>query len=172
MRRIAQRLAVTSLLAVTAAVAAPVAERPAARAPQRPPCARLRPPASPAPAAASALTPRKLRRAAAGHAGDMVAKRYFAHDSKSAPRSSPASSARAGPLAPLLDRRREHRLRLRLAGDPALDGPRLDEQRRPPREHPRPPVRLIGIGVANGSPLAAAARPTPPTSAADAPRGR
>ena len=40
---------------------------------------------------------RKLGRAAAGHARDMVAKRYFAHDSEAAPPSAPASSARAGP---------------------------------------------------------------------------
>ena len=29
---------------------------------------------------------------------------------------------------------------------------RLDEQLRPPREHPRPAVQQIGIGVANGAP--------------------
>ena len=81
----------------------------------------------------------KLGRAADGHARDMVAKHYFDHDSKSRRLlRHPHQAHRLDPLAPLLDRRREHRLGRRLARHPALDGPRLDEQRRPPREHPRP----------------------------------
>jgi uncharacterized protein YkwD len=95
MRRTAQRLAVSSLLAVTAAVAAPsVASAAGCSAADRSPGALGQ--------AATARTTlcllnkerasrglrklradARLRRAADRHAGDMVAKRYFDHDSKS-----------------------------------------------------------------------------------------
>jgi uncharacterized protein YkwD len=95
MRRIAQRFAVTSLLAVTAAVAAPSVAGAAAS------CSGAQ--RSPAELGQSATirttlcllnnerasrglgklrADSKLRRAADRHAGDMVAKRYFDHDSR------------------------------------------------------------------------------------------
>jgi uncharacterized protein YkwD len=95
MRRTAQRLAVTSLLAVTAAFAAPAAAGAAS-------CSGAdRSPAELGQDATARTTlcllnkersahglrklrdDAKLRRAANGHAGEMVAKRYFDHDSKS-----------------------------------------------------------------------------------------
>jgi uncharacterized protein YkwD len=95
MRRTAQRLAVTSLLAVAAAVAAPAAAGAAS-------CSGAdRSPAELGQDATARTTlcllnkersahglrklraDAKLRRAADGHAGDMVARHYFDHDSKS-----------------------------------------------------------------------------------------
>jgi uncharacterized protein YkwD len=95
MRRTAQRFAVTSLLALTAAVAAPSAASAGS-------CSGAdSDPAAIGQAATARVTlcllnkersarglrklrsDSKLRRAADGHAGDMVAQRYFDHDSKS-----------------------------------------------------------------------------------------
>jgi uncharacterized protein YkwD len=95
MRRTAQRLAVTSLLAVTAAVAAPAVAGAATCTGADSTPAELGQAATARTTlcllnnerAARGLpklrTDSKLGKAAARHAGDMVAKRYFAHDSKS-----------------------------------------------------------------------------------------
>src|SRR5688500_7660921 len=93
MRRIAQRLAVTSLLAFTGAVAAPAAASACSGADSAPASlgetgtARATLCLLTSERAARGLpklrSASRLRRAAGRHAGDMVARRYFAHDSKS-----------------------------------------------------------------------------------------
>lgn len=95
MRRTAQRLAVTSLLALTAAVAAPsVAGAASCSGADRSPAALgqsatirttlcLLNKERASRGLSKLRADSKLRRAADGHAGDMVAKHYFDHDSKS-----------------------------------------------------------------------------------------
>ena len=93
MRRIAQRLAVTSLLALTGAVAAPSVAAACSGADSSPSSLGE---AGTARATLCLLNQERgsrglrklrsdarLRRAADKHAGDMVARRYFAHESKS-----------------------------------------------------------------------------------------
>ena len=153
MRRTAQRLAVTSLLALTAAAAAPsVAGAASCSGADRSPaelgqsatirttlCLLNKERASRGLSKLRADS--KLRRAADGHAGDMVAKRYFDHDSKSGAtfvtrikRTGWTRSRRSWTVGENIGYG-SGSLR-----DAALDGRGLDEELRPPREHPRPPV--------------------------------
>jgi hypothetical protein len=82
MRRTVKRFAVTSLLAVTAAAAAPsLAGAASCSGANRSP-ARLGQSAT-IQSTLCLLNKERASRAADGHAGDMVAQRYFAHDSKS-----------------------------------------------------------------------------------------
>ena len=81
----------------------------------------------------------RLRRAADRHAGDMVARRYFAHESKSG-----ASFVTRIKRTGWTRSRRSWTVGENIGygsgslATPALDGPRLDEQRRPPRRTSSP----------------------------------
>ena len=115
----------------------------------------------------------KLRRAADGHAGDMVAKRYFDHDVQvgrlvrhphqahglDAARAAPGPSARTSATAPARSRRRARWSSgwMNSAGHRANILARQFQPDRHRRRQRRPDGRL-------------AARPTPPISAARSPR--
>ncbi len=128
MRRIRQ-LVVSSVVAVSAFAAVPAASDAAAlhgcrHAPVRRRLQAGRPrhalPAQRSSAAPTACArcawTRKLNRAARGHARDMVAKRYFDHDSRNgATFDDPHQAHRLDQVAPLLHDGREHRLGRRLA---------------------------------------------------------
>ena len=165
MRRTAQRLAVSSLLALVAAAGAPaVAGAKGCSGADSDPASL----GQPGTAHATLCLLNRERRSAAcascaptascaapptGHARDMVAKHYFDHDSPSRRLvRHPHQAHRLDPLAPLLDRRREHRLGRRLARHAARDGPGWMHSAGHRANILARQFKMIGIGVADGAP--------------------
>jgi uncharacterized protein YkwD len=163
MRRIAQRVAVTSLLALTGAVAAPAAASACSGADSSPSalgeggtaratlCLINRERASRG--LRKLRSDARLRRAADRHAGDMVARRYFAHNSKSG-----ASFVTRIKRTGWTRSRRSYRVGENLGyGSGSLATPRSMVRGWMHSAGHRANIldrgfRLIGIGIASGSP--------------------